>query len=108
MNLTDLLERFAQVDDEHTALKEQITQEVLKLQRSQNYGRVTARYSKGQGRYNYTDIAYFINAPKEVIDDNSQTVVDWKGVVESLDASQDVKDRFYKAGTPTVSIKVQR
>ncbi len=52
-------------------------------------------------------MARYLEPDDEVVKRNSKVVVDWRKVCDEAGASDEVKQRFYTPGTPTVSIKIK-
>ena len=106
MNLTEKMSKWEELQKRADELAGAIKEEVLALGKSQAFGNVKATFTKGRGRYNYEAIAQKVGAPESVVKENSKTVVDWKSVVDAINAPDDVRQSFYEQGSPSVSLKL--
>ena len=124
MNLSEKMERWAQLQDEIAntvapikaeadALEKQIQEEVLALGKTQAIGRVTASYrkSKGNGSYNYQNIVMELEPDPEIVNKHTQvvTTVGWKAIVDEIGVDDAIKAKHYtpaKDSAPVVTVSL--
>jgi len=85
-------------------LESEIKEAVLEIGKTQTVGNVRATFSSGRITYGYEEAANKADAPTELIDVHSKTVVDWRKVCEVMNIIDDVQ--AIKKSEPTVSIKL--
>lgn len=110
MSLADKIKQYEETYFNLQALEEEIKEEVAQLGQSQQVGRVTASwFPNGRGKYDWESIAKSLEPDDEIIDANTETkvTVKWKKIAEQLEATDELKNRFYTPGNPFVSISVK-
>lgn len=108
MNLSEKMNKWEELKAEVDAIEDEIKAEVLALAKTQKVGKVTATYSAGRGSYDYEQMAMRLEPEQEVIDKNTKPVTDWRKVCEDAGATDELKEKFYKPGTPYVSLKLDK
>jgi len=107
MNLSEKMERWGKLRAELDALEVEIQSEVLPLGKTQDVGRVTAAYSGGRGSYDYQAMGLALQPGADLVHRYSKMVTDWRKVCDAVGVDDDVRRRYYKAGTPSVSLKLK-
>ena len=78
-------------------VEKEIKQEVLALGKTQDVDGVRASYGNGRKAYDYEAIARLIGVTDDEIKSYSHTVVDWKKIVDDLNASDAVREMHCKS-----------
>lgn len=107
MTLKEKLERWRDLQAAADKLAEEIKAEVLELQQTIRGKGVVASYGKGRGSYDYEAIAKEIQPPRPIIEKWSTLKVNWRGVVEEAGVPPEIKAKYYKPGTPYVSLRLK-
>ena len=105
MNLSDMMTRWGQLWQEMDALERGIKAEVLALQQTQKVGPVTVTYDSGRGKYDYVAMAGELRPSTDIVAMYSHTEVDWRKVCDAVGASEELRQKHYTPGTPSVTIK---
>lgn len=88
-------------------LAAEIKEEVLALGTTQKVENVIATYNSGRGTYDYQSIAMRLEPDQEIVDANTKPVTDWKKVCEDAGMTEEIKEKFYTPGSPSVSLKLK-
>lgn len=109
--LTDLLNKYKELKLELDVVEAEIKKEVIHLKQTVTHNRVTARYSKGRGSYDYYKMTLRLGL-EEYGNLYKTESIDWRKLVlergEAADISA-IEDEFYTPPTsgPSVSISIK-
>lgn len=105
--ISNLLQEYAALKKRLDEIDALIKEDVMRLEKSVSFGNVTATYTKGRGSYDYHAIASEANPPEDVISACTEPKTDWKAVCDTIAVSEELRQKHYKHGTPSVSIKIK-
>ena len=108
--MTDLKEKMAEwrkLQLQADRLADEIKQEVLQLGVTIKTDGVVASYSKGRGRYNYQPMVAELRPPTSLIEKFTKPKIDWRKIAEAMQPTDDVKERYYSPGSPSVALKLK-
>jgi ribosomal protein L14E/L6E/L27E len=106
MKLSEKMSLWGDLKKQIEAIEAEIVDEVMDLEKTQEYNNVRATYGQGRGRYDWQSAAQKIEADEATVKRHSRTVVDWKKVCESESIDEKTKSLFYTSGTPYVKVKL--
>ena len=105
--VSHLLQEWAALKKHLDEIEERIKEDVMRLEKSVKFGNVTASYTKGRGTYDYHAIASEANPPEDVISACTEPKTDWKAVCDTIGVDEELRQKYYRPGTPSVSIKIK-
>lgn len=105
--LTQLMARWAQGTLLASQLKAEIEAQVLALGHSVETAEARALWSDGRGAYDWAALARALKAPKELVKQHAQVVVDWRAVCQEVGCPESLKQRYYTPSPdgPRVTLK---
>jgi hypothetical protein len=106
MELTQKMARWQELILEAETLEKEIAEEVDKLGKNQEYGRVVVKISGGKGSYDWEQMAMREEPDEDQIKEHTKSVIDWKALCESCGVSDNTKKLFYTAGKKSISVKL--
>lgn len=99
--LARLLLRYAELEDDLSFIKEQITEQVLMREESVNVGSVKAVYYKGRRRYDYAAALEEADVPFDAMEKYKKFSYDFKKACDELE----ITDIPFTQSPPSVSIR---
>jgi len=115
MNLVEKLSEWSILKHQLEALEGQISEEVILLGKTQEYGDVVATYRKSStnGKYDYQGMVREIEPEPAVIEKYTKTEVkiDFKKIVEELKPEDALVNKYYTPptkGVPTVTVSLKQ
>ena len=108
-NLKKNLEKWAELQRELTKLEESIKAKVMSRKETVRHGGAVASFSNGRGSYDYETAAKNTKTvTKDIVEICTKPVIDWNKVCKMASLELDQASKYYKAGNPGVSIKLDK